>query len=181
MQNTKLPWLQIAYQRFAHEGPTGLKVEVLAKAVGKSKSSFYHLFADVEVFTEALLAYHLERARLIAERERACQNVVPELLHVLVEFKEDLLFSRQLRVHRQVPAFKHCFEKVNQMVGDAFLDVWAASLDLSEQRHLAREVLALALENFYLQITPNNLNYDWLLQYFSQLRSTVRGLKNSGE
>jgi AcrR family transcriptional regulator len=43
-------------------------VERLAKDVGISKSSFYHHFADVEVFVNQLLLYHLKRAEMIAER-----------------------------------------------------------------------------------------------------------------
>lgn len=33
-------------------------------------SSFYHHFADLEVFTEVLMEEHLKRASIVAERER---------------------------------------------------------------------------------------------------------------
>jgi AcrR family transcriptional regulator len=45
----KQPWINHGYRTFAYEGPTGLKVERLARQVGKSKSSFYHLFADLDI------------------------------------------------------------------------------------------------------------------------------------
>ena len=70
----QLDWLQQGYTTFAHHGPEALKVERLARAVGKSKSSFYHHFADPEGFQESLLRHHLEKARLIAKKEAACQS-----------------------------------------------------------------------------------------------------------
>ena len=44
--NTEQPWLEAGYEIFSKEGITGLKVEILSRKVGISKSSFYHLFVD---------------------------------------------------------------------------------------------------------------------------------------
>lgn len=66
------------------------------------KSPFYHHFADLEVFIQILLKHHLERAKMIADKERLCKNVVPDLLRLLVEVKSDLLFNRQLRINRNI-------------------------------------------------------------------------------
>ena len=60
MADVKQPWIEIGYKTFAKLGPDGLKIEALARAVGKSKSSFYHLFATLEIFQRALLIHHLE-------------------------------------------------------------------------------------------------------------------------
>lgn len=179
INDKKLPWIQAAYGLFALEGPSGLKIEVLARQVNKSKSSFYHHFADLEVFTEVLLQYHLERSLIIAERERQCKNVIPELLHLLVEIKEDLLFNRQLRVNRNIPAYKACFEKASAEVGEAILPIWANFLDLSHNPHLAQIVLNQSLENFYLQITKETLTYDWLVNYMGELQMMVKEFKKN--
>ena len=169
----KLPWIQAGYRLFAMQGPQGLKVEVIARQVQKSKSSFYHHFADLEVFMEHLLNFHLEQAAIIAEKERSCQNIDPELITVLVEHKQDLLFNRQLRVNREVATFKACFEKSNQFVAEAFLPLWVSELGLTHKPRLAQLVLGLAIENFYLQITEENLNHTWLAAYFRQINQMV--------
>lgn len=179
INDKKLPWILSAYSLFAKEGPSGLKVEVLARQVSKSKSSFYHHFADLEVFTEVLLQYHLERSKAIAARERQCENLDPDLLHLLVEVKEDLLFNRQLRVNRRVPIYKACFEKASQEVGTAILPIWADFLGLSDNPHLAQIVLNQSLENFYLQITQETMTYEWLLNFMSELRMMVREFKKN--
>ena len=177
-QDTTKLWLLAAYRLFAHEGPKGLKIEVLAREVGKSKSPFYHHFADLEVFTELLLRYHLDRARLIAKQEAACQNVVPDLVNVLVEVKQDLLFNRQLRVYRDIPAFRQCFEAASEKVGGAIAQIWADMLGLADDSALAQVVLKLSFENFCLQITEETLTYEWLLRYVQELREMVRALQN---
>ena len=176
-KDSKQPWILVGYNIFSKEGQTGLKIEVIARKVGKSKSSFYHHFADIEIFTELLLNYHLERAIVIAEMEKCCNNVVPDLLNVLIEVKEDLLFNRQLRINRQIPAFKNCFEKSSKAVGEAILGIWAEMLGLGDNSHLAQMVLNLSLENFYLQITEETLTYEWLLNYVRDLKTMVHGFQ----
>lgn len=176
-KDNKLPWILIGYNIFSKEGPIGLKVEIIARKVGKSKSSFYHHFADMEIFTEALLNHHLERAVVIAEKEKQCKNVVPDLLNVLIEVKEDLLFNRQLRINRQIPAYKMCFEKSSKAVGEAILGIWADMLGLGDNSHLAQIVLNLSLENFYLQITEDTLTYDWLVNYVQDLKTMVNAFQ----
>ena len=52
-------WIITGYESFAQSGESGLKIEQLAKVVGISKSSFYHHFADLDIFIEKLLLHHL--------------------------------------------------------------------------------------------------------------------------
>ncbi|MEZ4887823.1 MAG: TetR/AcrR family transcriptional regulator [Chitinophagales bacterium] len=173
----KEPWIEAGYGIFSKEGPKGLKVEVIARKVQKSKSSFYHHFADLEVFTELLLAHHLQRTKIMAEREALCKNVDPELIQVLLDFKQDLFFSRQLRVNRSVEIFKECLEKANQQVGSAFLGVWARDIGLQGKNGLASTVLDFTTENFYLQLTEENFNYGWLSNYFKEIKQMVGSIK----
>jgi AcrR family transcriptional regulator len=177
-ESIKQPWVLVGYDLFSQHGLSGLKIEVMAKKVAKSKSSFYHHFADLEVFTEVLLKEHLERAKIIADRERACKNMVPDLLNLLLEVKQDLLFNRQLRVNRDIPTFKKCVDAVNTEFEDVILDIWAVALGLNDKKHLARIVLRLTIDNFFLQITAETLTYDWLLEYFNQINGMVKEFKN---
>ncbi len=179
MNAIQQPWIEEGYRVFAYEGPQGLKVERLSKGVGKNKSSFYHHFADLEVFTNLLLEYHLEQAQLMAEKEANCTNL-EELVDVIVEHKIDLLFNRQLRVHRENPDFETCFCKTNQITVQAIIGLWAEILELNDNSYLAGLVLKLSLENFYLQITSETLNHDWLTNYFNELRVLVREFKKTG-
>lgn len=169
-----LPWIHAGYEIFSQEGPQGLKVEKIARAVQKNKSSFYHLFADAEVFTETLLEYHLERGEIIAAKARLCGTMVPDMLHLLLEVKQDILFNRQLRIHRDIPEFRMCFEKANGQVVEAFLSIWAEALNLGDKTYLAQIILNLTIENFYLRVTTETLTYDWLTAYLREIQFMVQ-------
>lgn len=179
MNEKQTPWIIHGYQVFAYKGPQHLKIERLSKEVGKNKSSFYHHFADLHVFTENLLSYHLQQAHLIAEKEAACISL-PELIEVLVSYKVDLLFNRQLRVHRENRAYEACFMRTSQITTEAIIPLWAQVLELGDNTYLAKLVLQLSMENFYLQITDETLNRKWLASYFQELKNMVRALKQTG-
>lgn len=166
-------WLLTGYKVFAQQGPGGLKVETLARKVNVSKSSFYHHFGDMTLFTDALLQYHLKRASEIAIQERACKTLDPDLLHVLVACKVDLLFNRQLRVNRHVPVYRQCFEKATEKTADAIARIWADGIGLRHDVAAAELILALTLENFFLQITAETLHYEWLSEYIGSVRRTI--------
>lgn len=172
MKEIEKPWIEEGYHIFALEGPSGIKVERLAKAVGKNKSSFYHLFADTEAFIEQLLAHHLSQAEIIAGKE-ANAGGEKELIAIILEHKIDLLFNRQLRIHRERKAFETCFTEVNQITFPALLPVWKKVIGLNENSYLAEMVLALSIENFFLQITDSSLNETWLASYFHSISGLV--------
>lgn len=178
--DTKEPWILCGYETFSKEGSKGLKIEVIARQINKNKSSFYHHFADLCIFTDVLLKYHIERAKIIALQEALCKNVVPDLLNVLLNFKTDLLFNRQLRISRTNIQFKNCFEKASKIVGESILNIWAEMLGLADNSNLAKIVLNLSIENFYLQITEETLNFEWLENYMKELKNMAKEFnKNS--
>ena len=177
-ENIKIPWIKVGYHFFAFGGPKDLKIESLSKTVGKNKSSFYYLFTDTEIFISHLLKFHLEQASLIAEKEANC-TTLKELIDILIYHKIDLLFNRQLRIHRQNKEFEQCFLKTNKLTGKAILKIWSEIIDLKENSYLAELVLKLSIENFYLQITEETLNQSWLNNYFIELRVLVKAFKNN--
>ncbi|MBK6399464.1 MAG: TetR/AcrR family transcriptional regulator [Bacteroidetes bacterium] len=81
------PWIETGYSLFSRDGLSGLKIDLIAKKIGISRSSFYHHFADMEIFQEKLLEYHLTRAQRASERVKACKTMDPEFLHAMVEEK----------------------------------------------------------------------------------------------
>ncbi|OWY20341.1 TetR/AcrR family transcriptional regulator [Sphingobacteriales bacterium UPWRP_1] len=175
-ENQKV-WIQAGYETFAKEGISGLKVEALARKTGKSKSSFYHYFADMEVFTQLLLQQHRQNAKVIAGKMKICKNMIPDMLHILLEAKQDVLFNRQLRINRHIPEFNNCFRKAHQPVEEALLPFWANTLGLTDKKYLARMILNLTVENFYLRVTENTFTYNWLTDYIDEIRVMVAEMR----
>ena len=167
-------WLEQGYLAFAMAGKAGLKIEVLSQQVGISKSSFYHHFADLDAFMEQLLALHLKRVTALATKERNAKSIDPELIDILVAHKTDLLFSRQLKVHRDEPGYQHVLHQTQQLIGSDFVKLWARELQWKGPMQQLEVLFALALENFYLQISAETLEPQWLRDYFSLLTSMIR-------
>ncbi|MBL7706604.1 MAG: TetR/AcrR family transcriptional regulator [Taibaiella sp.] len=170
IKDNKETWIKAGYELFSIAGQSLLKIEPLAKIVGKSKSSFYHHFADLELFTEQLLKYHIAQSKIIAGKEQNCKNIDPELIDILVEHRIDLLFNRQLRINQNIKSFALTLAQSNSILGAAFVNVWIKDLDLQLSRRQIEGLFSLALENFFLQINSVNLNYEWLSGYFGNLK-----------
>lgn len=176
MKEREKIWIEVGYHTFAYDGPSSLRVERIAKEVGKNKSSFYHLFVDLKIFTQILLDFHLEQAKCIAQKE-ANANDEKELIEILINHKVDLLFNRQLRFHRENPDFENCFNKINSITFQALMPLWKEIIGLEDNSSLAEMVLALSMDNFYLQITNSTLNKEWLASYFKSIRAMVSQFK----
>jgi AcrR family transcriptional regulator len=174
MTQHKAIWIQVGYETFALSGESSLKIEQLAKKVGISKSSFYHHFADLEIFVEQLFNLHLQQSKIIADKEKAVKNIEPELIHILIEHKIDLLFNRQLRFHQDKEHYKQTLHKSNQIIGNEFVKIWALDLNLTLTQQQFEGLFSLALENFFLQINIENLNFEWLATYFRNLKKIAQ-------
>jgi AcrR family transcriptional regulator len=178
MKDNKDIWLIEGYKTFALSGFKGLKIEPLAKQVGKNKSSFYHHFADLDFFVEKLLKYHISRCHIVAKKESGALNIDPELINVLIEHKIDLLFNRELRINRNIKPFSETLIQSNKIVGSAFINVWVKDMNIKMTENQIDNIFLLALDNFFLQTTSESLNYDWLSSYFLNLKSTTKSLLN---
>lgn len=168
--NNKQIWIQTGYKFFSISGQNGLKIEPLAREVGKSKSSFYHHFADLDLFIDDLLKYHIEQSYIIATKEHKANNINPELINILVEHQTDLLFNRQLRINQNIQSFSDTLHQSNKIVGDAFVNLWIKDLNLKLTQKQIEGIFTLALENFFLRINKDNLNHEWLSSYFDELK-----------
>ena len=163
------PWIDVGYHLFAKEGPKGLKVEVIARKVGKSKSSFYNYFGDWEVFEELLLEHHLKASKAFADEAEKLKNVNPDLVILFNTNKTNVFFHKQLRVHREKLPYRNCFEAVYQFFEKAILKQWTAFLQLENRPFLAAKTLQVLSENFFLQITYNTYNQHWLQNYLMEI------------
>ena len=170
-------WIDCGYHLVATQGFGTVNIESTARAMGKSKSSFYHYFGDWEGFEEFLLNHHITRAMAFAHEVTECKEIVPDLVHLLIDYKTDFFFHKQLRINRERPDFKTCFEKVHELFEKAVIDQWVAFLSLQDRPFLAAQTLRLISENFLLQITEEHYDFDWLKNYLQEASGLVLSMK----
>lgn len=174
--NTEIPWIEAGYEIFSKEGQAGLKVEILSRKVGISKSSFYHLFVDLDIFVEKLFEYHIQQAKAISELAKKCQNLEPDLINLLVSKKKEMLFNRQLCINRDNELHQLYFEKAFAIVESSFFDKWLQVLGLNNQPNIARNILKIYSDNFFLRVTEENLTYDWLIKMLNEIKLLVKDI-----
>ncbi|NRB47931.1 MAG: TetR/AcrR family transcriptional regulator [Saprospiraceae bacterium] len=161
----KHQWIEKGYEAISEVGFTHVNIEFLARALNKNKSSFYYYFGDWDGFEEELLAHHYISGQVFAAEADSCKRIIPDMINLFLSNKNHIFFHKQLRIHRQKPKFKACFEAAYQMFEAAIIEQWASFLNMKEQPMLAGKILTLISENFLLQITHENFTYSWLKDY----------------
>jgi AcrR family transcriptional regulator len=168
-EKSKQAWIKQGYEMISEHGFSKVNVEAIARVMNKSKSSFYHYFGDWEGFEKDVLEYHLKRAKAFAIEANKCESIIPGMLNLFLAHKADIFFHKQLRINREKPHYKRCFESAYGLFEHAILDEWIAFLKLEDQSFLAAKILTLVSENFLLQITHKNYNYPWLKNYLLEV------------
>lgn len=157
----------------SEHGFSKVNVEAIARIMNKSKSSFYHYFGDWEGFEDDLLAHHLTLAKEFANEVKNCESIIPDMLNLFLAHKTDIFFHKQLRINREKPHYKKCFQSVYELFENAILKEWIGFLNLEDQSFLAAKILTLLSENFLLQITHKTYNYSWLKNYLLEVSNLL--------
>ena len=170
---SKQIWLEKGYGMISQKGFTNVNVESIARTINKNKSSFYHYFGDWDGYEESLLTYHLNLAEEFALKLNGCQHIIPDMVDIFLEHKTDIFFHKQLRINRDRPHFKKCFESVFNIFEKAILEKWKSFLMLENHSFLAAKILALLSENFLLKITYENYTQEWMYNYLLEVVQLV--------
>lgn len=176
--NSKLEvWIVKGYEAFAENGIKGINVENLSKSVGKSKSSFYHHFAEIDIFIDELLEHHIQKSKLLSEEIGECDTFDDKMIDILLKYKTDILFNKNLRIQNQ-EKFLNCIEKSTEIIELNFLKIWSIYFNFKGNLAQTKVFIDLVQENFYLSITAENLTSDYLKNYFTQLKNKVEKIQN---
>ena len=176
-QDRKIIWIKVGYEIFAMKGLSGLQVEPIAKIVGKNKSSFYHLFADIEIFLDELLIYHITQVKLMCEKESKAHNFNPDIINIFVEHKIDILFNKQLRINHQNTEFRKALKITDVGLAEVYTFLLRTDLKLNLKQKGIDSFFQLALNNFFLQINADNLNFGWLASYFDEIKRLAKSFE----
>lgn len=173
-QDRKEIWVKAGYELFALKGQSGLQIEPIAKRVGKNKSSFYHLFADSEIFLDELLRYHISQTKLMCDKETKAKNFNPDIITIFLEHKTDILFNKQLRLNHQNAEFRKVIKIVDKDLADVYTFLLKTDLKVPLKQKGIDSFFQLALHNFFLQVNADNLNFQWLADYFDEIKRLAK-------
>ena len=64
-------------------------------------------------------------------------------------------------------------------MAESFIPIWKRDLNISLSESQLTPTFSLALENFFQQSTEKQLTYEWLSQYFAEIKRTILALVNA--
>jgi AcrR family transcriptional regulator len=169
-------WIDIGYESFAQSGPEGIKVEVMARKSGVSKSSFYHYFGDHEIFMETLLDEHFYAAERLAAEARQCKTFVPGFVDLVMKHKPVVQFQRHLRVNRENLDFQFAYQRAGDMVKNEILGVWAEFIGVAPDMDMANSLYVVISDLFFERVREATFNPVWIDGLIDEIKNIVQGL-----
>ncbi|MCP4122974.1 MAG: TetR/AcrR family transcriptional regulator [Bacteroidetes bacterium] len=131
MADTKHIWLATAHAEFARKGENALKIDTLAKAVGKSRSSFYNLFGDMEGFRDELIKYALEVTRNFAAEANVMERFFPDYGEVVIKYKDMLFFNKHIFLGRHKnKTYADTWELISKITENKTEELWMKMINL---------------------------------------------------
>lgn len=176
-ERKKQDWIDKGYAYVAEKGFDNLTVNTICREVGKSKSSFYHYFGELNQFEDDLLTYHFERAKIFGQKLNNCKNIHPDLVDVVMIFKEDIFFYKQLRIYRNSANHQQYNSKIFKLYEEAVLEKWSIYFGLNNQKIFASKFNKFVTEHFLMSITLENFTHDWISNYLNEVLEMVIQLK----
>ena len=125
-KSTKLDWLNLAIDALVNEGIDQVKVQVMAKKLGVSRSSFYWFFESIQDLQDQLLSHWLTRntGPIIERAMRPSGTITRAICHVFECWVDPKLFDPNLDIAvrfwgRRDPKVRAIVEQVDNQRVDA--------------------------------------------------------------
>ena len=177
-ESSRIKWIEIGYEFFCEEGPEGIQVERLARAIGLNKSGFYYYFGTPEIYLQELLNYQSDRVdEFLAEIPRL--KDFNEYLNHLLKNKETVLFHVQLSRHRHKKIFFELYNTSNKKQDSLLAPMWANFLGIENNLSLAQKYFTHLRDVFFTRVTHKNLTYDFLIGIVTEFQYIIRQIKLS--
>ena len=173
-------WIKEGYFFFAKEGPNGIQVERLARALQLNKSGFYHYFGGVDGYIEKLLDHHKTMVQLYLEDIRSIETIDPEYLNLLIQHKITTLFHMQLLRNMGNPAFMKLVEIVDNQGRVVLPDLCSNFLGLHDKPDLAMRYFDIVNAKFYARIRFDNFDYPFLHTLAKKAKALVQEVFEKG-
>lgn len=176
-ERKKQEWIEKGYLLVAENGFDNLTVNVICRMVAKSKSSFYHFFGELALFKDALMTYHLARAHDFANQIKGCDNIIPDLIEVMMDYKMDIFFYKQFRIYREKLTYEKYNHKIFELYDNAVVDKLADYFELNNRIIFVRKFNKFLTEHFLMSIALDTYTHDWVKNYLREVLEMVRQMK----
>jgi AcrR family transcriptional regulator len=172
-------WLTIGYQLFGEDGPEGIQVERLARMLQLNKSSFYHFFVNKEMFIDELIQMHRNLSERLREDIAKLESFDPGFINLMMEYKDSILFHRQLIRNGQIQCFKKTYDEINNKIDQAVLPIWKIEVNLPKES--AFILFEMLRDTFYTRMNPKNISADTVRSVINEAKLFLIQMQKEGE
>lgn len=155
-------WIKAGYKILGAEGVDGIKIERLARILKLNKSGFYYYFGTMESFLNSLLQYHIRHAQTIATEIGNCNNIDPDLLHLIVKHKGFFLVESQLLAKGKASHIKCDVDEAGLIINKALLQLWQNTGELPGNPTVLLDYFNILRHFIYSRIATETINYEYL-------------------
>jgi len=181
VRKSKLEWIRTGYSLFARDSKSALNVDKIAKVVGKSRSSFYHNFYDLEDFRDQLFSYHYEQAKKFQKTSILIDDLFPEFIQLMVKYKDWVFFQKQIFLLRfEDPRYLEAFDKVRSVTEEHTASLWIKTAGLGKSPvSQIRQFFFVIRENFYTRLDYDNWTVEAILKEITEINNSFKFLINT--
>ena len=83
------------------------------------------------------MAYHSLRAQQTAEKVKLCKVIEPDLILLILEETDYILFNRHLRIHHNNAAYRGGFENAITLVSKETMGNYTEMIDMHQKPDIA--------------------------------------------
>ena len=157
---SKQKWIEKGYEYFALYGPDNLNINKISKDIGLARTTFYHHFGDLEIFTEELLDRHWEiclQTSIIGSKK--CKKLFPDLYNLAEQYPIPLKFSKQLFLNRHILSFNYLFVKAYNYHANTFvLKLFSEQFNLNQTKENLINLWTTVGDSWYSRLDVNDLS-----------------------
>jgi len=174
-----IPWLEAGYDLFIREGNYNIKIEQLARVLGRNKSAFYHFFGNREAYIEFLFNYHMTKVDSLVDGIKGINQYDPQYIDLLIKHHNIILFNSQLIKNCHIKFCEITLQEINARIDECILPIWSKHVGLEHDPDLSRRYHAIIRDYMYIRLTPELFQYDFISALASEAKLIISGLMNS--
>jgi AcrR family transcriptional regulator len=167
-------WTKAGYELLATDGLSGIKIERLARILSLNKSGFYYYFGTMEGFLKPLFQHHARVAEVVAAEIAHCENIDPDLLHLIIRHRTFFLVESQLLVKSNHARMEHDMDEAWRIITKELISLWRRIGDVPEEETVVHAYFNIIRHFFYARIDPDNIDYKFLHSLAAEMNEVLK-------
>jgi hypothetical protein len=122
---------------------------------------------------------HKRIANEMREEIFMLESFDPGFINLMMEYKDNILFHRQLIRNSQFPDYKKIFDDINHKIDQAILPLWQDEVNLSKES--AFTLFDMIRDTFYSRMNSKNMSADTIRSVVNESKLFLSQMQKEGK